>query len=158
MSYRAVNSRSSLGVARKDAGKGRCRLTTEQFKALSLQIGWVVRIRLVFPNRQCDTDILCTSWPDSSNNVADENLIYVDDSVQFDYGGDMIEFDWIECDCQVHIVSGIFDRSNLWLKPSSVSTLFSQSVTFFRVDYCYLSIHNLYLFPCSLTPRIKREC
>lgn len=101
MSYRAVNCRSSLGVASKDAGKGRCRLTSEQFKTLSIQIGWVVRIRLVFPNRQCGTDILCTSWPDSLNRVVDENVIYVDSSVQFDDGGDLIESDWMECDCKV---------------------------------------------------------
>ena len=107
MSYRAVNCRSSLGAANKDAGKGRCRLTSEQFKSLSIQIGWVVRIRLVFPKRQRETDILCTSWPDSSNRFADENLIYVDDSVQFDSGGDLIEFDWIECDCQVHLWSSV---------------------------------------------------
>ena len=102
MSYRAVNSRSSFGVASKDAGKGRCRLTTEQFKTLSIQIGWVVRIRLEFPNQLCETDILCTCWPDLSSRVADENLIYVDDSVQFDNGGGLIDFDWIECDYKVY--------------------------------------------------------
>ena len=64
----------------------------------------------MFPNRQCGTDILCTSWPDSLNRVVDENVIYVDSSVQFDDGGDLIESDWMECDCKVRSSRSERDR------------------------------------------------
>ena len=103
MTYRAVNCRSSFGIANADVGTGRCRLTLEHFKLFSIKIGWIVRISLSIPGRINPAEILCTAWPISCNQSPDDTVLYVDDSVQFDTGIGLIQADWIECDCKVRI-------------------------------------------------------
>ena len=105
MKYRAVNCRSSFGIANSDVGTGRCRLTSEQFKLFSIKIGWIVRISLSVLDRGNAADILCTAWPMSCNRSTDDTVLYVDDSVQFDTGIGLIQADWIECDSKVSIIS-----------------------------------------------------
>lgn len=101
MNYRALNCRSSLTVGKKDSGTGRCRLTSDQFKSLSVSIGWIVRVSLCFSNHNHETEILCTAWPDTSSNAPDESTICLDDTVQFSSGKELLGVDWIECSCRV---------------------------------------------------------
>lgn len=96
MEFLAVNCRSSLQSGRKDAGTGRCRLTTAQFKSLSVNIGWIIKLSLSL--KDITVEVLCTTWPELSS-ITDESVICVDDSVQI--SDTLIASDWIECSCKV---------------------------------------------------------
>jgi hypothetical protein len=102
MEFLAVNCRSSLQSGKKDVGTGRCRFTIAQFKSLSINIGWVVRLALCF--KGVTVKVLCTAWPELSS-VTEDNVICVDDSVQI--SDRLIASDWIECKCKVSLGSNL---------------------------------------------------
>ena len=101
MEYRAVNCRSLLSSGIKDAGTGRCRLSPEQFKLFSVDIGWIVRLSLSIKSRDDKIDLLCTVWPIMSSNRLKDGLICVDDTVQFQTSELWLKPDWVECLCEI---------------------------------------------------------
>lgn len=101
MEYRALNSRSLLTSVNKDVGTGRCRLSPEQFKLFSVNIGWILRLSLSSPGCDDEMEVLCTAWPDASSYRLDEGVICVDDTVQFETCKQWSKPDWIECICKI---------------------------------------------------------
>ena len=119
MDYRALNCRCTLGAGSKDSGTGRCRLSSEQFKSLAVNMGWILKISLSFTDSEYDTEILCTAWPDpmesnhassSTDEIISESspgslrarsVICVDDTVQFSSSRMNLNYDWMECNCKI---------------------------------------------------------
>ena len=101
MEYRALNCRSLFSSGNKDVGTGRCRLSPEQFKLFSVDIGWIVRLSLSYECCDDKVDLLCTVWPTISNNRLKDGLICVDDTVQFQTGELWSKPDWVECLCRI---------------------------------------------------------
>ena len=99
MEYRALNCRSLFSSGNKDVGTGRCRLSPEQFKLFSVDIGWIVRLSLSCYDEK--VDLLCTVWPTISSNRLKDGLICVDDTVQFQTGELWSKPDWVECLCRI---------------------------------------------------------
>ena len=124
--FRGVSSVYTPSYSSTDVGSGRCRLSTNQFNQLKIQLGWILELELYFNNTeptQQDVNnnynkvqVLCTAYPHTTNTmncIENEHVICIDDTVYMGTSNntnDNVKYlqsfistnaNWTECNCMV---------------------------------------------------------